>query len=102
MQPAYQPSGNFPAAGAMDLRYANAAANNTLPPQTQTTIGDQLSARGIGWTWYATARDAAVTDGAQPAGSAHTVIYTPGFFFQAEDGIRDVAVTGVQTCALPI
>src|SRR5256884_2604597 len=25
-----------------------------------------------------------------------------GFFFQAEDGIRDVAVTGVQTCALPI
>src|SRR4030042_1924992 len=23
-------------------------------------------------------------------------------FFQAEDGIRDVAVTGVQTCALPI
>ena len=24
------------------------------------------------------------------------------FFFRAEDGIRDVAVTGVQTCALPI
>src|SRR5687768_18614757 len=24
------------------------------------------------------------------------------FFVQAEDGIRDVAVTGVQTCALPI
>src|SRR6202522_3884325 len=24
------------------------------------------------------------------------------FFFQAEDGIRDVVVTGVQTCALPI
>src|SRR5256884_5505092 len=24
------------------------------------------------------------------------------FFFQAEAGIRDVAVTGVQTCALPI
>src|SRR5256886_4650126 len=33
---------------------------------------------------------------------------TPGalggyhFFFQAEDGIRDLTVTGVQTCALPI
>ena len=27
------------------------------------------------------------------------VIY---FFFQAEDGIRDWSVTGVQTCALPI
>src|SRR5438552_6577411 len=25
-----------------------------------------------------------------------------GFFFQAEDGIRDDLVTGVQTCALPI
>src|SRR5882757_9673627 len=32
--------------------------------------------------------------------------YTSGesfyFFFQAEDGIRDIGVTGVQTCALPI
>src|SRR5256714_11005600 len=26
----------------------------------------------------------------------------PVFFFQAEDGIRDKLVTGVQTCALPI
>src|SRR3712207_8177214 len=26
----------------------------------------------------------------------------PFFFFQAEDGIRDIGVTGVQTCALPI
>src|SRR2546430_3081156 len=26
----------------------------------------------------------------------------PCFFFQAEDGIRDLTVTGVQTCALPI
>src|SRR2546429_643782 len=30
------------------------------------------------------------------------VILDEAFFFQAEDGIRDVAVTGVQTCALPI
>src|SRR2546429_6272858 len=29
-------------------------------------------------------------------------VYSVFFFFQAEDGIRDVAVTGVQTCALPI
>src|SRR5258706_7505577 len=29
-----------------------------------------------------------------------TTIYF--FFFQAEDGIRDWSVTGVQTCALPI
>src|SRR2546429_2324319 len=30
------------------------------------------------------------------------VVWVLLFFFQAEDGIRDVAVTGVQTCALPI
>src|SRR6267378_5792960 len=29
-------------------------------------------------------------------------IYDFFFFFQAEDGIRDLYVTGVQTCALPI
>src|SRR2546430_14893986 len=28
--------------------------------------------------------------------------YSCFFFFQAEDGIRDLTVTGVQTCALPI
>src|SRR6267378_3765931 len=32
----------------------------------------------------------------------HRVIYSRFFFFQAEDGIRDLYVTGVQTCALPI
>ena len=34
--------------------------------------------------------------GPQPGGSFRR------FFFQAEDGIRDDLVTGVQTCALPI
>src|SRR3712207_7052344 len=29
-------------------------------------------------------------------------VYCCFFFFQAEDGIRDIGVTGVQTCALPI
>src|SRR3989449_7722155 len=32
----------------------------------------------------------------------YSVLFLWFFFFQAEDGIRDVAVTGVQTCALPI
>src|SRR5438093_5589700 len=31
-----------------------------------------------------------------------TLIVIAVFFFQAEDGIRDWSVTGVQTCALPI
>src|SRR2546430_8642540 len=30
------------------------------------------------------------------------IIFCSFFFFQAEDGIRDLTVTGVQTCALPI
>src|SRR2546427_6678985 len=30
------------------------------------------------------------------------VVWYVFFFFQAEDGIRDLTVTGVQTCALPI
>ena len=30
------------------------------------------------------------------------VVVVVVFFFQAEDGIRDWSVTGVQTCALPI
>src|SRR5699024_11969773 len=30
------------------------------------------------------------------------ILSVPAFFFQAEDGIRDRNVTGVQTCALPI
>src|SRR5688572_32291013 len=32
----------------------------------------------------------------------HVVCVCIYFFFQAEDGIRDLTVTGVQTCALPI
>src|SRR3989441_8997858 len=32
----------------------------------------------------------------------HCIIFLFFFFFQAEDGIRDKLVTGVQTCALPI
>src|SRR5690349_23037627 len=30
------------------------------------------------------------------------IVFLFVFFFQAEDGIRDLYVTGVQTCALPI
>src|SRR5438093_5773813 len=37
-----------------------------------------------------------------PLGSLAIVFPSTVFFFQAEDGIRDWSVTGVQTCALPI
>src|SRR2546430_6135882 len=33
---------------------------------------------------------------------SESICSTCFFFFQAEDGIRDLTVTGVQTCALPI
>ncbi|WP_420992834.1 acid phosphatase [Cupriavidus sp. 30B13] len=52
MQPAYQPSGNAPAAGG-NATYADPTKATTLPPQTQTTIGDLLDARGVNWAWYA-------------------------------------------------
>src|SRR5437763_5507017 len=34
--------------------------------------------------------------------TVHVTLILTDFFFQAEDGIRDTSVTGVQTCALPI
>ncbi|ACB95243.1 acid phosphatase [Beijerinckia indica] len=51
MQPPYQPSAVKPATGG-DPRYADPSNASTLPPQTQKTIGDLLSAKGISWAWY--------------------------------------------------
>ena len=51
MQPPYQPSANKPAQGG-DPALADPAVPSTLPPQTEQTIGDLLSAKGIGWAWY--------------------------------------------------
>ena len=45
MQPPYQPSANPPAAGG-DPAFADPAQPTTLPPQTEPTIGDLLSAQG--------------------------------------------------------
>src|SRR5688500_19224853 len=39
---------------------------------------------------------------AKSATSDSRTVASHSFFFQAEDGIRDYKVTGVQTCALPI
>jgi acid phosphatase len=78
MQAPYQPSGNQPVdATGTDVLFANPAANTTLPPQTQTNIGDELNAAGIAWKWYAGSWTAAVADGTQAPGVARSVIYTP-------------------------
>jgi len=52
MQPAYQPSHNAPAASDTSRLMADPAKATTLPPQTQITIGDALSAKGLSWAWY--------------------------------------------------
>jgi acid phosphatase len=78
MQAPYQPSGNRPVdITGNGLLFANPAAATTLPPQTQTTIGDELNDAGVPWKWYAGSWNAAVADGTQPPGAPRSVIYTP-------------------------
>ncbi len=52
MQPPYQPSGNAPATSDTTKLFADRTKPNTLPPQTQMTIGDQLDAKSVSWAWY--------------------------------------------------
>ncbi len=52
MQPPYQPSSNAPAASDATKLFADPSKANTLPPQTQATIGDLLTAKGLNWAWY--------------------------------------------------
>jgi phospholipase C len=60
MQPPYQPSGNKPAPGG-NTAMADPMNPTTLPPQTQRTIGDLLSARGVSWAWYSGAWQAVLS-----------------------------------------
>ena len=76
MQPPYQPSGNNAAAVAS---YADPSKATTLPTQTQTTIGDQLTGKGIDWAWYAGAWNAALADAPN---ATRSVIYGGKVQFQ--------------------
>jgi len=71
-QPPYQPSRVPPAPGG-DPRFAD-PTKQVLLPQTQKTIGDTLSAKGISWAWYSGAWAAAEKDGMQPASAKRMVI----------------------------
>src|SRR5207249_683043 len=78
-QPPYQPSGVPPAAsGPMDLAdpAGTPGSGEPVPPQTQRTIGDTLSAKGVSWAWYAGGWNAALADGRQPPSAKRRVIYT--------------------------
>jgi acid phosphatase len=77
MQPAYQPSGNAPAAADTSLRYADPANRTTLPPQVGPTIGDELDEKHVAWAWYAGSWKAALADGSRPASQLRKVIYAP-------------------------
>jgi acid phosphatase len=68
VQPPYQPSA-VPAAPGGDPRLAD-PAKDPLPAQTEPTIGDLLSEKGIGWAWYAQGWDVALAD--------RNVIYNAG------------------------
>ena len=101
MQPPYQPSNNKPAPGG-DPALADPGKPNTLPPQTETTIGDLLSAKGIGWAWYAGAWQAALDGkggGAVPNFQTHHqpfnyfAAYAPGTQARAEH-LRDGGMNG--------
>jgi acid phosphatase len=64
-QPAFKPSSVAaasssktyvnPAINANPSLYANPASNGVVPPQTNMTIGDELSAAGVNWAWYGAA-----------------------------------------------
>jgi len=76
-QPAYQPSGIPPAdGGSPELADPKGARGEVpLPPQTQRTIGDTLSAKSVTWAWYSGGWNAASAEGRQPASVKRTVIY---------------------------
>lgn len=103
MQPPYQPSANKPAPGA-DPAVADPNAPTTLPPQHMETIGDQLTAKGIGWAWYAGAWQAALDGkggGAIPDFQFHHQpfnyfsTFAPGTPARAEH-LRDGGMNGVE------
>src|SRR5205809_2863007 len=76
------------------LREQKTAGNRVYPTPNMTGISIFKPLKGTDPEMYDSFRSHCVQDYPE-----YEIIF---FFFQAEDGIRDVAVTGVQTCALPI
>ena len=84
-QPPYQPSG-VPPVDVHSAAYANPrglatgkyAGIEPVPPQTATTIGDTLSAKGISWAWFGGGYRRALADGMQPPNAPRKVIYHHG------------------------
>lgn len=84
-QPSYQPSGISPApdglrtlANPLGVKIGTYDSGEPVPPQTATTIGDTLSAKGVSWAWYAQGFNRAVEDGMQAPDQKRQVIYHRG------------------------
>jgi acid phosphatase len=74
-QPPFPPSGNA-VASTPPQQSVNLLNTGTLPPQTQTTIGDLLTRAGVDWAYYAGAWNFAL---ANPPFSAGTSPANPNF-----------------------
>jgi phospholipase C len=78
-QPSFQPSGVPPADGqSLALADPNGTPplGQPVPPQTQRTIGDTLSAKGVSWAWYSGGWNLALADGRQGPSVKRKVIYS--------------------------
>src|SRR5947209_1378235 len=112
--PTYSPAGNFPAAGHMSYRQLASPEldSQTRAPEYLRNRGKWRSINGAGWSSLVARRaHNPKVVGSNPTPATNFLFVYKGFpngygepffFFQAEDGIRDIGVTGVQTCALPI
>jgi phospholipase C len=74
-QPPFPPSGNA-VASTPPQQSVNLLSAGTLPPQTQTTIGDLLSNAGVSWAYYAGAWNFALSN---PPFAAGTSAANPNF-----------------------
>ena len=82
MQPAYQPSG-APAPAGVDPALADPNSPATLPPQTETTIGDLLDDKKIDWAWYAGGWGAALAAKESKAARVLVFHHQPFNYFKA-------------------
>src|SRR3954463_9945622 len=71
-------------------------------PYRGTSGGKSAGQRIVTATCSAGAQTCAYSTRTTTVSSFARFVFVFFFFFQAEDGIRDYRVTGVQTCALPI
>ena len=74
-QPPFPPSGNA-VSSTPPQQSVNLLATSTLPPQTQTTIGDLLTAAGVDWAYYSGAWNFALSN---PPFTAGTSAANPNF-----------------------